>query len=300
MLRDPVRVADLPWYDFEEVRSATDAWWRGIAGHLRRLGVDRVPGSLSRAQPHSEHWRLPNLLLSQACGYDVLYDAADSLRPVATPCYSARGCVGPRYRSELVVREDLAATTLACLRGRRVVVNEVTSHSGNNALRPLIAPLAVGGAFFGEVQVSGSHVDSLRAVQQGRADAACVDVVVMDLLARVRPQALRGTCVLLSTAPALAPPYVTSVHTEPALRRTLREALHAAAGDPALAECRRTLLLEGFQSLPEGAYGELAAFEVPAVRAGYHELPAPQRSPLGRPVASRSPRGSCTSPRDAV
>ena len=87
-----MRIADLPWYDLEELTPATDAWWRGIAGHLRRLGVDRVPENLSREGSHVDRWVHPDLLLSQACGYDVLYDAASDIAPIATPCYAAAGC----------------------------------------------------------------------------------------------------------------------------------------------------------------------------------------------------------------
>ncbi|HEX6811118.1 MAG TPA: PhnD/SsuA/transferrin family substrate-binding protein [Planctomycetota bacterium] len=296
----PVRIADLPWYDLEEVEAATDAWWSGIARHLRRLGVDRVPDTLTRRGSHVERWEHPDLLLSQACGYDVLYDHAAVLVPLASPCYAAAGCQGPRYSSVVVVRAGLAVTSLAALRGTRVVVNEASSHSGTNALRPLIAPLSAGGEFFADVQVSGSHTDSLRALRQGRADVACVDAVVMELLRRVRPDALRGIRVLATTAPALAPPYVTSVHADAALRQCLRQALQAAIADPALAECRNALLLTDFVFAPEGAYRELATFEVGALAAGYHELPAPRTSPLHRNgVATGGQRRSCAAPREA-
>src|SRR5262245_51271215 len=94
----PLRIADLPWYDLDELVSATDGWWRGIASHLRRLGVDRVPDILSRDGSHVARWQDADLLLSQACGYDVLYDAASDIVPIATPRYLAEGCEGPRYR----------------------------------------------------------------------------------------------------------------------------------------------------------------------------------------------------------
>ena len=187
-----MRIADLPWYDLPELTAATDAWWTGIAGHLRELGVERVPDRLRRDSPHEQNWGNPELLLSQACGYDVLYDSAHLLLPVATPCYAAAGCHGPRYRSAVVVHEASNWSRLEDLRGARCAVNEATSHSGTNALRPLIAPLSQRGVFFASVAVTGSHSDSLAMIRARQADVACIDVVVLELVARVRPRDLDG------------------------------------------------------------------------------------------------------------
>jgi ABC-type phosphate/phosphonate transport system substrate-binding protein len=290
-----VRVADLPWYDLPELRAATDAWWRGIAGHLAELGVDDLPAALRRDVAHERNWQERRLLLSQACGYDVIYDAEAVLVPVATPCYASAGCTGPRYRSAVVVRADDAARELADLRGRRCAVNEATSHSGVNALRPLVAALSRGGAFFGQVLVTGAHTDSLGLVQKGGADVAAIDVVVLDLVMRVRPQALAGLRVLAHTDAALAPPYVTSVHTDAETRTRLRLALQRAAADPRLHDCRAALRIERLEFPPASAYAELRAFEAPALQAGYFELPAPRRSPLSRDSGGHA-RSGCGRP----
>ena len=281
-----MRIADLPWYDVAELETATDAWWRGIAGHLRRLGVDRVPEALTRDGSHVARWRDRELLLSQACGYDVLYDQQDDIVPIATPCYSALGCVGPRYRSSVVVRADRPWRTLGELRSVRVAVNEAASHSGTNALRALVAPMSENGRFFASVLVTGSHSDSLAALLNGDADVACVDAIVLALLAAVRPAAVEGLRTIVDTAPALAPPYVTSRHSSPELRRALQNALAMAVRDPDLARCRAALLLRDFVFVPATAYTELAAFESPAITANYFELPAPARSPLSTRVAA--------------
>jgi hypothetical protein len=275
-----VRIADLPWYDLPELRAATDAWWRGIASHLRALGVDQVPDALHREVAHEQNWQDARLLLSQACGYDVLYDSSDVLQPVATPCYALPGCSGPRYSSVVVVRSDAVVGSLADLRGARCVVNEATSHSGTNALRPLVAELARDGRFFASVAASGSHSDSLEHVRSGKADVACIDTVVLALVRQVRPDHLAGLRELQRTQPALAPPYVTSAQTDTATLRLLQRALFAALRDPQLAACRAALHIVDFALLPAVAYRELAAFETAALQGGYFELPAPQRSPL--------------------
>lgn len=289
-----MRIADLPWYDLPELVAATDAWWCGIAGHLRRLGVEAVPDTLCREGSHVDRWRHPELLLSQACGYDVLYDAADDIVPIATPCYSAEGCEGPRYRSVVVVRSDHRARTLADLRGARAAVNEASSHSGTNALRSVVAPLSRDGVFFGEVRVTGAHSDSLTALHAGEVDVACIDAVVLALLRRARPAAVRGLRPVMCTATALAPPYVISARAPAALRRLVQQALHDAARDPELAIARRALLLDAFAFLPPASYAELEAFEEGALEAGYFELPAPARSPLSRRRSPGRERRACS------
>ncbi|MFY9340889.1 MAG: PhnD/SsuA/transferrin family substrate-binding protein, partial [Planctomycetota bacterium] len=274
-----MRIADLPWYDLAELAPATDAWWHGIAAHVRTLAVDDVPAALTRDGSHSARWRQPELLFSQACGYDVLYDAADDLVPIATPCYAAEGCEGPRYRSIVVVRAGSPWRTLADLRGACAAVNEASSHSGTNALRALVAPLSRNGTFFAAVVVTGSHTDSLAALHSGTADVACIDAMVLALLRGSRPDALRGLRPIACSATALAPPYVTSAHTPGWLRGRLQQALRLAFADPRLAPVRRALLLRDIVFLPAPSYAELEAFEEPALAAGYFELPAPRRSP---------------------
>ncbi|MFK7742139.1 MAG: phosphate/phosphite/phosphonate ABC transporter substrate-binding protein [Planctomycetota bacterium] len=273
-------VAALPWYDYVELRPHNDAWWAGIARHLRRLGLENLPAELLRSSDPTIDFSRPELLLSHACGYDVLYDHADTIVPVATPCYLAEGCEGPRYRSYVVVRAERPWRSFAELRGMRMAINQATSHSGTNAMRPQAASLQQDGAFFGDVVETGSHGASLRALQAGDVDAACVDAVVLALLRRVRPGAVARLRPMACTCTALAPPYVTSRQTPPETVKVLREALLAAARDPGLAATRAALLLHDFVVFPPESYAELEEFEAPAMAAGYHELPAPARSPL--------------------
>jgi ABC-type phosphate/phosphonate transport system substrate-binding protein len=275
-----VLVAELPWYDFVELRAHTDTWWQGIARHLCAAGVDGIPDALVRGADYESRWRDPQLLLSQACGYDVLYDAADHIVPIATPCYAAEGCEGPRYRSFVVVRTDRAWQSFQDLRGRSLAINQVSSHSGSNALRPQAAALQREGAFFGDVVESGSHMLSLLALHRGEVDVACIDAVVLAILRRNRPEAVMNLRAVACTNTALAPPYVASKHASAQLHTQLRAALQAAIVDPELAAAREALLLRDIAFFPPASYSELEEFEQAAIAVGYDELPAPMRSPL--------------------
>lgn len=276
-----MHVVNLPWYDLPELERETDALWAGIARHLRKEGID-APERLDRNTEYDAQWREPNLLFSQACGYDVLYDHAPHLTVIATPRYAASGCEGACYRSAIVVHESESATAVAALRGKRAVVNDATSHSGTNALRAHVAPHAQGGRFFSEVKVSGAHTESLAMLARGEADVACIDLVVWDLCERARPGALKGLRKLAETEKAPAPPFVTARGTSPENMKRLRMALFNAMADATLASAREALLLDGVELLHPSAYNELWLFEDIAKQHGYFELPAPKTSPLSR------------------
>ncbi len=255
------RPAALPMYDLPEVRAATDAWWRGLAGHLRAKGLDGVPDALTRIEAEAT-WTAPDLLLAQTCGYPLTHDLAGRVRLVATPCYDASGYQGPFYRSLILVGANDPTTELADLRGRRAAVNDYASQSGFNALRAAIAPLANNGSFFSTIRVSGGHRFSLALVGSGEVDICAVDGVTHALLQAHAPDELTGTRVLCET-PSAAPglPYVTSAQTPDDDHARLVDGIMAAASDPALTAVRETLLICGFQILPDDAYDAITKME---------------------------------------
>ncbi len=246
-----MRVASLPMYDADP--PAVAAWWRAIARALRARGVADVPDALDAPADLDAHWRDPRLLLSQACGYPLVTTLRHEVQVVGAFRYTAPGCSGIDYRSELVARVD-DADTLEGFRGRVAAINSKDSHSGFNALRGLVAPLARDGMFFAGHLVSGSHRASLAALRSGSADIAAIDGVSLAGLRRREPESLRGLRVLGSTAPAPGLPLVTSASTSPAALATLREALHAACGDATAADAREALFIGGFEAVPARAW----------------------------------------------
>lgn len=256
----------LPWYDLAELRDATDSLWQRVAGHLEALGIEGAPQELDRSIPYEQQWKSSQLLLGQACGYDVLISYRDDLQIVAAPRYEVPGCKGACYRSHVVVREDHHAMALAELRGARCVINTPTSHSGMNILRSLVAPLAESGEFFSDVTVSGAHERSMAMVRGGEADVAAIDCVTYGLLAKHRPSALAGTRILYRTQLVPAPPYVTSASTPEPIVAALREALHLALPDP-------ELHILGIDDSDLADYQPIGALARTAQCCEYRELP---------------------------
>lgn len=268
-------IASLPQYDLPELRAATDAWWDGLARHLRDAGVPDVPDALARPADSEASWRDPDLLLTQTCGYPLMTELSDILVPVAAPVYACPGCDGPRYRSMIVVAEDAPWAGLADLRGARAAVNNRNSHSGMNILRHSVAPLAENGRFFSEVRLTGGHIASAEAVREGLADVAAIDCVTYALLQRYRPEALAGLRVLVQTDPAPSLPYAMRAGRAPEDLARVRAALMAAAADPRLADLRGALMIAGFEPADLETYRPMLAMRDGAAAHGLAEICPP-------------------------
>lgn len=265
-------IASLPMYDLPELAVATAAWWAGLRHHMMEAGVAGLPADLAHPEDRHAHWLDPDLVFSQTCGYPLTHELKGKVRLLATPRYAAKGCEAATYVSQVVVRADDPAASIADLKGRRAAYNDAASQSGYNVLRHLVAPLAKGRSFFAAVIESGAHRRSLAMVREGTADVATIDCVTFDLLSRAAPNEAEGIRVLCATARAPALPYITSLHTPPERLAQLRYGLAAACADPALAATRATLLIAGCETLPLAAYDEILVIERAARAAGYPEL----------------------------
>ena len=251
-------IASLPMYDWPEIRSATDAWWTGLARHLRAQGLRGVPRALVRGGPLAAVWAHPALLLSQTCGLPLARRFHRNLQVVATPCYAAEGCDGPTYSSAILVRADSGIHGLDDLRDRVAAYNSTDSLSGHLALRLVLAGL---GPLLGGTVETGSHAGSMAAVAEGRADVCAIDCVSYAIAARHRPALVAGLRPIAWSPPMPALPYVTNVRRGGREVGALRQGLRTAMLDPALAECRASLLLAGFDLAPGDAYAAIGRID---------------------------------------
>ena len=258
-----MRCATLPMYAEPELRPAIERWWAGVASHLRDRGVAGVPDALTWVDDRYGPWRSPDLLFSQTCGHPFVHSVGPCVQLLATPHYGASGCEGPRYRSFVVVREDLEARGVGDLGGKRLAVNGRDSWSGYHVWRRILAGAGeaadAGEAgevdeVFGPVVVSGSHRASIRNVREGRADVCAVDCVSYALLGARSPDELAGTRVLDRSPPQFALPFITGAATTRDELVRIREGLFAALADPDLSDTRGPLLLTGASVLAEADY----------------------------------------------
>ncbi len=257
------RIASLPMYDAD--RASVEAWWHGIARALHAQGMAGVPSALAWPADLATHWRDSRLLLSQTCGLPLVTTLRHAVQVVGAFRYCAPGCSGIDYRSELMARSGEGAA-IERFRGRILAINALDSHSGAGAVRALVAPLALDGAFFGGQLVSGSHRQSLVAVQTGRADIAAIDCVTLAGFRRHAPETLVGLEHVGSTKAVPGLPLVTAADTTAAELQALRSALAAACSDAALAEVRKALFISGFEVVAASAWQVVDDMRLAATR----------------------------------
>ena len=126
-------VAGLPMYDWPEVCDEIDALWTAIAARLCDAGIE-APQSLSRPDRLEDLWTVPDLLLGQACGLDVVDGLRGRVEVLGSLDYGIGGCEPGDYRSVLICRADDDGDDLAAFRGGRVACNGRRSWSGHGAL----------------------------------------------------------------------------------------------------------------------------------------------------------------------
>jgi phosphonate transport system substrate-binding protein len=163
------------------------------------------------------------------CGLPYVWKAAaasPSVRLMVAPVLpAARYGDRPIYYSDVVVRADSPYRTFDDLRGATFAYNQRVSFSGY--VLPLYHLLTLGrtNGYFGAVVASGSHAVSMDWVEGGRAAAAAIDSVVLEMEWRQRPARARTLRVVESLGPAAMPPVMASTRLADDVHRALAEAL---------------------------------------------------------------------------
>jgi ABC-type phosphate/phosphonate transport system substrate-binding protein len=259
-------IAALPMY---EVTPALAMEWRAWLGDVLR----RVKPACRIVDPDEElhgFWRRPNLLISQTCGYPLMHGLHEQVQLIATPRFDAYGCEGAHYSSVLVTRADSPFETLASCHGARAAYNQDDSNSGMNVFRHAVAPHARGESFFSAVVRTGSHVGSLQAVAENRADIAAIDCVTFAFICDEMPELARRVRRIGMTAASPGLPLIAASTVPQATIEALRDALN----DTVEADAGRAqrLRLRGFSTLPIDDYARIGQLENEARAVGYTRL----------------------------
>ena len=249
--------------------AAVEHLWALIAARLTAAGFADVPLHPQWPADYHAHWLQPGLLLSQACGYPLVTVLEEKVRVVGAFQYDVPGCTGVFQRSQVVVRADDPSEALVDLRGRRVAYNGTDSQSGYNSLRALVAPLARDGQFFGSRLATGSHVESAKAVRDGKADVAAIDCVSLAGFRRYEPDVVQGVRVLTETAAYPGLPLITAAGTDKTALALLRQVLGQLMHDPAAAKPLHALFITGFEALDFPDYQACAAMRDAAIAMHY-------------------------------
>lgn len=123
----------------------------------------------------------------------------------AAPVFEGR--TKPTYHSVIVARQGSGYASLADVAGAVLAVNDYESWSGYGALVDHLQTHRRSIDLFGGEHESGSHVQSISAVQQRRADVAAIDHSVWDWAAA--HNMTDGLVVIDRSSPWPAPPLIT-------------------------------------------------------------------------------------------
>ncbi len=229
----------LAMYSFEELRPAWQRLWSRVVRDLPWL-----PAELTWHTDLHAAWRSPDLVVDQTCGWPLVTELAGTVRVVGAFAYDVPFADGHTYRSVLVARLGGEPSHLA---GSRAAVNGRDSLSGWVSL--VDAVHGPGATWAGPVVWTGAHVESVRAVAEGRADLASIDAVTWRHVQRLHPE-LVGGLVEVGHGPRVPSlPVIAALKMSDDDIAHLRRALAGALADPDLADDRHTLLLDGFVPL---------------------------------------------------
>jgi phosphonate transport system substrate-binding protein len=160
----------------------------------------------------------------------------------------------PVYFSEVVVRADSPYRHFEDLRGSIWAFNEPGSHSGYNSARFRLAGLEAPETFFGETQMSGSHLASLAGILEGRFEGSAIDSVVLELYLQDHPEHASQLRSLEILGPSPIPPLIVRKSVVQELRNEVREALLTMHAEPEGQRVLASTPVAGFVAVADRQY----------------------------------------------
>jgi len=223
-------------YPFASVRWAWDALWAAV--HER---APWTPPTLTFTNDVHASWNDPLSVVNHICGWPLAKFHQGHQRVVGAFGLTIPNADGFRYRSTLL---STRASTVDQLLADRVTVAVNSSDSLSGWISFLAA--ADGDPYTGPVVFTAAHVESVRTLQRGEAELACIDSWSLALLDRDQPELTEGLN-RVGLGPLIPTPAITVRDT---VTDTEAEQLAAAIGDAvgeqASETVRSALLIDRF------------------------------------------------------
>jgi len=266
--------AALPMYDWPEVGAALDTFWSLVHRQLRAAGID-APDRLTRPDGVDDLWSDHSTVVDQVCSLNPVREGAGTVVPLGTLAYVAPDdlptCPPGDYYSVIVCRTSDARRhggDVAAFGGARIVANGTDSQSGYWSLGHHVRDRTGARPLFGRCGFSGSHRASIRAVADGMADLAAIDVHSWRLALEHEPAA-HELAVIETTSPTPGVVCVTgaaSVDRAAVIDACLASAAEAMVGTPA----GRAMGLAGYRSREPHEFDVVARRVACASRTPWH------------------------------
>lgn len=151
-----------------------------------------------------------------------------SLTGIAVPIVNGLGY----YQSYLIVRSDSGIRSLEDLEGKTFAFTDPLSYSGHLSMLYLLKEKkSADESFFKDTFFTYSHDSSIQAVHKKIADAASVDSIVFDELARKQSEYIQDEYIIYKGPYAGMPPVVASHTIDESLKNAFAEILLTMADD---------------------------------------------------------------------
>ena len=198
-------------YPFGPLRPAWDTLWTVV-----HESAPWTPAPLRWTDDVHATWADPNCVVGQACGWPVAALLRDTVEVVGAFTLTVPDARGHRYRSILVGRDARTLPELAAA-GAIAVANSADSLSGWISLLAAAKSAGAGARWPGEVIWSGAHIDSVRCLQAGRADVACIDALSLQFIEHLYPELVSGLHKIGNGPLVPSPPVIVPSSTPHAL-----------------------------------------------------------------------------------
>ena len=164
----------------------------------------------------------------------------------------------PIYFSDVVVHAGSRYERFADLRGATWAYNEPFSHSGYIVVWHHLLSIGEGAGFFGRMVEAGFHSEALRMVAEGSADAAAIDLQVLAIELRDRPELASQVRIIGAIGPSTIQPVVVSAsRLTIAERRSIVSALVGIADDPRARPLMDAAFVARFAAVDGNAYDDI-------------------------------------------
>ena len=195
------------------------------------------------------------------CGLEyVRLSAKDdkSVELLAAPVlYNERYQQRPIYYSDVIVRRESPYASFNDLGGCTWAYNEETSHSGYNLVQYSLLERNEHGSYFGKTIKSGSHLQSLQMVLDGKADATAIDSHVLDVVLQRDVRLASQLSIIDRLGPSSIPPVLAARRLPAQLKRDIQRVLVTMHRDPRLADMLYGGDIERFVPVQDEQYDDI-------------------------------------------
>jgi phosphonate transport system substrate-binding protein len=195
------------------------------------------------------------------CGLEYVRLSAKDDKPVdllAAPIlYRERYQQRPIYYSDVIVRRESPYASFNDLRGCTWAYNEEASHSGYNLVQYSLLERQEYGSYFGKTIKSGSHLQSLQLVLDGKADATAIDSHVLDVVLQRDVQLAARLSVIDMLGPSSIPPVLAASSLPAQLKRDIQFVLINMHRNPVVSDALRAGGIERFVPVLDTQYDDI-------------------------------------------